>query len=72
MAPTRINAGVIRRHYDVGEDFHLCFLDAKYHLYSTLIFDVKLISIEPPAAEAKPGTPPKIVPGSKPAEPKKD
>jgi len=39
---------------------------------ATLIFDVKLISIEPPAAEAKPGTPPKIVPGSKPAEPKKD
>jgi len=40
---------------------------------ATLIFDVKLISIEPPAAEAKPGAPPKIVPGSKPAEqPKKD
>jgi FKBP-type peptidyl-prolyl cis-trans isomerase len=40
---------------------------------ATLIFDVKLISIEPPAAEAKPGeakpgTPPKIVPGSKPAD----
>ena len=40
---------------------------------ATLIFDVKLISIEPPAAEAKPGEakpgmPPKIVPGSKPAD----
>ena len=33
---------------------------------ATLIFDVKLISIEPPAAQAKEA--PKIVPGSKPAE----
>ena len=39
VAPTRVNAGVIKRHYDVGEDFHLCFLDDRYHLYSTLIFD---------------------------------
>ena len=39
VAPTRVNEGVIRRHYDVGDDFHLMFLDAKYHLYSTLIFD---------------------------------
>ena len=23
VAPTRVNAGVIKRHYDVGEDFHL-------------------------------------------------
>ena len=33
---------------------------------ATLIFDVKLISIEPPAAQAKEA--PKIVPGSKPAD----
>ena len=39
VAPTRVNAGVIKRHYDVGEDFHVCFLDGRYRLYSTLIFD---------------------------------
>jgi cyclopropane-fatty-acyl-phospholipid synthase len=53
VAPTRINAGVIRRHYDVGEDFHLCFLDAKYHLYSTLIFDGDAKRSLAQAAEAK-------------------
>jgi cyclopropane-fatty-acyl-phospholipid synthase len=53
VAPTRINEGVIRRHYDVGDDFHLTFLDAKYHLYSTLIFDGDETRSLVDAAEAK-------------------
>jgi cyclopropane-fatty-acyl-phospholipid synthase len=53
VAPTRVNSGVIRRHYDIGEDFHLNFLDAKYHLYSTLIFDGDDTRSLEAAAEAK-------------------
>ena len=53
VAPTRVNAGVIKRHYDVGEDFHLCFLDERYHLYSTLIFAGEVTRSLEDAARAK-------------------
>ena len=53
VAPTRVNAGVIKRHYDVGEDFHTCFLDERFHLYSTLLFGGDPERSLEDAAEAK-------------------
>jgi cyclopropane-fatty-acyl-phospholipid synthase len=38
LAPTTANARAIRRHYALGNDFYLKFLDDRYHFYSQCLF----------------------------------
>ena len=44
--PIKLNREVIARHYDLGDDFYLAFIDRKYHLYSHCLFRTDDESLE--------------------------
>jgi cyclopropane-fatty-acyl-phospholipid synthase len=50
--PIKLNREVISRHYDLGDDFYLAFIDRKHRLYSHCLFHTEDESLEE-AAEHK-------------------
>src|SRR3954452_14988928 len=51
-SPTKVNAASIAKHYTLGDDFYLTFIDRRYRFYSHVLFHDDAESLED-AAEHK-------------------